>query len=432
MPMRRISTSLPTVGFADDPSPLSEGLANAAATFGQLWPRLAQIEADKADRETARAERRADRQEARDDRQKLWTDRAGERETDRADRQMHNDALTHERDEDRKVRATEKADADARALAASGVDPGGNTLWSKVATDTRQRHQDSSDMELAKAGAYAGPRADFAQISHQVGEQQKQRGADAPGALLAREKFAREQAIQELGDPDHDLVEQAIVDATGTKRMASYRRPLDAAGRAARVQAINRRVDVLMGRAQEAAPEAPHADPVPPSVPAPRQPAGTGYTDPQVGVLWNKGIPSDRDWNASNREPAPVSAQGPALWTAPGAVAGRPNQQTATVAPTASARQPTPANVQTTGGSGQEQASKQFMAGAGGWGMLAPPNMAGGAQPAATNALTSLHPDAQAILTGSDQQARDTAIMAIRDPAQRLAIIQALRASGHR
>ena len=417
MPMRRISTSLPTVGFADEPSPLSEGLANAAATFGQLWPRLAQIEADKASREEARAERRADRQEAREDRQKLWTDRAGERETDRADRQMHDDALAHERDqdrqqrttdreEDRKIRVKTQEDAEAnRALDNAykyGIAP------PQVMESTPERH---GLWTAQKAGQDAR-----AVTTHRADGSQE----------LAREKFARDQAIQEIGDPDHDLVEQAIVDATGTKRLSSYRRPLDAKTRATRAQAINRRVDELMGRAKPV--EVDDQEPVlaapPAAAPAPRQPAGTGYQDPQVGLLWNKGIPNDRDWNASQQEPAPQVPQGPALWTAPGAITG---QQ-------ATAQTPTPANVQPTGGTGQEQARQQFMAGAGGWGMLAPPNLIGGAapKPAPTNALTSLTPDAQAILTGPNQQARDTAIASIKDPAQRLAIIQALKAAGHR
>jgi hypothetical protein len=44
MPMRRISTGLPQVGFNDDPSPLTEGMLHAQSTMAELWPRLSQIE----------------------------------------------------------------------------------------------------------------------------------------------------------------------------------------------------------------------------------------------------------------------------------------------------------------------------------------------------------------------------------------------------
>ena len=69
MPMRRISTSLPRVGFADDASPLSEGLAYAAGTLGELWPRLSQIEAEKQAAEAGRVERSNERDAARTERE---------------------------------------------------------------------------------------------------------------------------------------------------------------------------------------------------------------------------------------------------------------------------------------------------------------------------------------------------------------------------
>lgn len=53
MPIRPISTSLPTTQFEDPVSPVSEGMLNATATLGALGPKLAQIRLEREGRQDA-------------------------------------------------------------------------------------------------------------------------------------------------------------------------------------------------------------------------------------------------------------------------------------------------------------------------------------------------------------------------------------------
>lgn len=127
MPMRRVSTSLPRVGFADDASPLSEGMANAAATLGDLWPRLNQIEAQKH-------QDAANRQDRRDE----LDVRANERQQERADHQA--------------------AAAEHRSLwdVDHGVYAGPDQALRDASNQHATEHQHSLDTQAAQLGAYQG------------------------------------------------------------------------------------------------------------------------------------------------------------------------------------------------------------------------------------------------------------------------------------
>lgn len=125
MPMRRIATSLPQIGFEDQASPMSEGLLHASATLGELWPRLAQIKADQRRQDQSMQERRMEFQQREADRQeraRLWS--------------------------------TGREDAiDQRRDAAS-------------ATATERKHQD--DVNAARYGVYVGDDPQLKAISEQV------------------------------------------------------------------------------------------------------------------------------------------------------------------------------------------------------------------------------------------------------------------------
>jgi hypothetical protein len=285
MPMRRISTGLPRYGFADDASPLSEGLANAAATLGELWPRLNQIEADKqreatvfADREAERAAAREERTAANNERRQLW---------------------------------------EATQGVYRGNDPALSTASGNAA---------------AKIKADLTPKAD------------KPRDWDS----------AWKQAIDELGDPDGDNEVIQVIDANGNKRPQVIKRPLSPEERQGRVNRLNSRALELTGHPFRPIALPPETEPLPDAAPvdAPAVPQGQPLWQPTA------------EQPATPAEPQPVA---PKLWD----IAPKPAATAAT---------PTPSV-----GSGQEQARRQFMAGAGGFGLFPGANLTG-AMPSASSA----------------------------------------------
>jgi hypothetical protein len=154
MPMRRISTSLPRVGFADDASPLTEGLANAASTLGELWPRLRQIDAEqqrdqqyKNERDADRRQGRQERSDAAEERHRLW-------DTNRADTQAAN------------------AHHDQLWAAQNGAYTGSDPALSTVSGNVEQSRRHSQDLEAAKLGMYQGEdqgMLDLSQRSREAG-----------------------------------------------------------------------------------------------------------------------------------------------------------------------------------------------------------------------------------------------------------------------
>lgn len=236
-------------------------------------------------------------------------------------------------------------------------------------------------------------------------------GAPKDGASdLGRDKFYWDRAVQEIGNPDHDLEVVETMDLMGNPVKREVKRPLSPEQRAARVRLINRRFDELRGVAVPT--DAPAPAPV--ASPAEEHHAVIPYT-PEMQAEYE-------DWRGN--QPAP-SLSSMALGTP------------------APAAPPTAAT-----GAGQEQARQQFMAGAGGMGILAPSFMQLGAPtPTAPQApapqadpravfveQTGINPDPSTGITvddfvGPDDQRRVAALRTL-PPQERLKAIATLRAMG--
>lgn len=215
------------------------------------------------------------------------------------------------------------------------------------------------------------------------------------GTALSREKFNWERATQVVGSPDYDV--DIDVDGAPVKRQLTYSQ------RAERIKAINREFRKLNGD-----PPDPSKEPT-----TPDDPHGSGYGFTPSAPSAVTGSFSDMALG----EPAPPSA---------------PNV-TATVTPSM--------------GSGQEQAQRQFMGGAGGWGTLMPssiPNSNGMPPPVVDSAplsraqeftqATGIDPDSSTGLTAEDFVSPDPDLRAnalMKLPArERMKAIQALRGMG--
>jgi hypothetical protein len=241
--MRRISTGLTRVGFDQDPSPLTEGMLNAASTLGELWPRLKQIEADKQQRKDSLDERNADR--ATHDRYRA--EDVATRKQERADSLSERTQLQKERQQDR---------ADALGLRKQQFD--------QQAKEAEYR--DLHDLDV--------------QAQQQRALWSKNDAKSAPRDWDS----AWRQAKDEIGDPDGDTKIVMLMTPTGEKKPTPVKTPLSPQERQQRVDRLNSRTLELTGHQFQQIPLPPETEPLPVSAPVSQSPQST--------QLWPTGKPS--------------------------------------------------------------------------------------------------------------------------------------------
>lgn len=177
MPMRRIATSLPQIGFEDQASPLSEGLLHASATLGELWPRLAQIKADQRRQDQSMQERRMEFQQREADRQeraRLWS--------------------------------TGREDAISQRREAAN------------ATATERKHQD--DVNAARYGTYVGDDPQLKAISDQV------RGDRHGAGETKLDDDAEQHAATEIAPLGRGFRTMPVLNAKGEQTLDNNGRPI--------------------------------------------------------------------------------------------------------------------------------------------------------------------------------------------------------------
>lgn len=264
MPMRRISSSLPRVGFADDASPLSEGLANAAATLGELWPRLNQIEADKQQTAAQQQEREQDRQLTREDRESAAADRRQLWDTNRQDRQEDQAAR---RTDQETQRANQRSLWEAEHGAYQGDDPALTTVSGQNATLINQKLTPKSDTTLDWNSAW-------------------------------------KQAKDEIGSPEGDKKIVMVPDRDGVKHPQLMEQPLNEYERHKRVGNLNWRARELSGHPVQA-------------LPVPDESQNPGSADPS-SPLWQPGAQREQQAQQPQKpDPAQVFTQLSGLNPAP-------------------------------------------------------------------------------------------------------------------
>jgi hypothetical protein len=238
-------------------------------------------------------------------------------------------------------------------------------------------------------------------------------GTPSPSTDLNREKFFWDRAVQEVGNPDHDLEVVESTDLMGNPVKREVRRPLTAEQRAQRVRLINQRFDELRGVAAPPA-SAPVVPPPPAQLPHRQM---VPYT-PEMQDDY-------QSWRGAQPNAAPSITQ--SALGAPAPVQALPTPSTS------------------------EHARAQFMQGAGGFGMFPGTNFItpqasapnAGQPPAAQPAQdpravfiqqSGVNPDPSTGITvddfvGADDQRRVAALRTL-PPNERLKAIATLRAMG--